>query len=81
MLSERTGPLTDIRVVDAGTMIACPYAATLLGDLGADVIKVEAPTGDDMRHLGQVRAGESGSFVGVNRNKRGIVLDLTLPAG
>jgi crotonobetainyl-CoA:carnitine CoA-transferase CaiB-like acyl-CoA transferase len=62
-------------------MIACPYAATLLGDLGADVIKVEPPTGDEMRHLGQQRVGESGSFVGVNRNKRGIVLDLTRPEG
>jgi crotonobetainyl-CoA:carnitine CoA-transferase CaiB-like acyl-CoA transferase len=78
---DRTGPLTDVRVIDAGTMIACPYAATLLGDLGADVIKVESPRGDDMRHLGQQRDGESGSFIGVNRNKRGIVLDLTQPAG
>jgi len=79
--SERSGPLTDIRVIDAGTMIACPYAATLLGDLGADVIKVEPPSGDDMRHLGQERDGESGSFIGVNRNKRGIVLNLTRPEG
>jgi crotonobetainyl-CoA:carnitine CoA-transferase CaiB-like acyl-CoA transferase len=78
---DRSGPLTDIRVIDAGTMIACPYAATLLGDLGADVIKIEPPTGDEMRHLGQKRAGESGSFVGVNRNKRGIVLDLARPEG
>jgi crotonobetainyl-CoA:carnitine CoA-transferase CaiB-like acyl-CoA transferase len=79
--SERSGPLTDIRVLDAGTMIACPYAATLLGDLGADVIKIESPTGDDMRHLGQKREGESGSYVGINRNKRGIVLDLRQPPG
>jgi crotonobetainyl-CoA:carnitine CoA-transferase CaiB-like acyl-CoA transferase len=68
-------------VLDAGTMIACPYAATLLGDLGADVIKIEPPGGDDMRRLGQVRNGETGSFVGINRNKRGIVLDLSLPEG
>jgi len=81
MTGNRTGPLTDIRVIDAGTMIACPYAATLLGDLGADVIKVESPRGDDMRHLGQQRNGESGSFVGINRNKRGIVLNLTRPEG
>jgi crotonobetainyl-CoA:carnitine CoA-transferase CaiB-like acyl-CoA transferase len=78
---ERSGPLTDIRVLDAGTMIACPYAATLLGDLGADVIKIESPRGDDMRHLGQLRDGETGSFVGINRNKRGIVIDLTQAAG
>lgn len=57
-------------------MIACPYATTLLGDLGADVIKVESPRGDDMRRLGERRDGETGSFVGVNRNKRGISLDL-----
>jgi crotonobetainyl-CoA:carnitine CoA-transferase CaiB-like acyl-CoA transferase len=78
---EPSGPLTDIRVIDAGTMIACPYATTLLGDLGADVIKVESPRGDEMRHLGQQRNGESGSFIGINRNKRGIVLDLARPEG
>ena len=81
MPADAAGPLRDLRVIDAGTMIACPYAATLLGDLGADVIKVESPAGDDMRRLGQVRDGESGSFIGVNRNKRGIVLDLTKPRG
>jgi crotonobetainyl-CoA:carnitine CoA-transferase CaiB-like acyl-CoA transferase len=80
-LAERSGPLTDIRVIDAGTMIACPYAATLLGDLGADVIKIEPPAGDEMRHLGRERAGETGSFVGINRNKRGIVLDLDTGSG
>lgn len=62
-------------------MIAGPYAATLLGDLGADVIKIESPMGDDMRRLGQERCGETGSFVGINRNKRGICLDLTTPGG
>src|SRR3990172_2276184 len=75
------GPLTNIRVLDVATMIAGPYAATLLGDLGADIIKVEPPQGDDMRHLGQKREGETGSFVGVNRSKRGIALDLKTPAG
>lgn len=79
--SAGPGPLRDIRVIDAGTMIACPYAATLLGDLGADVVKIESPRGDEMRHLGQRRDGESGSFIGVNRNKRDIVLDLTKPEG
>ncbi len=62
-------------------MIAGPYAATLLGDLGADVIKVESPAGDDMRRLGQERNGETGSFIGVNRNKRGICLDLASARG
>lgn len=75
------GPLHGLRVVDAGTMIAGPYAATLLGDLGADVIKVEPPHGDDLRHLGARRDGETGSYIGINRNKRSIVLDLTAPEG
>ncbi len=81
MTADNTGPLRDIRVLDCGTMIACPYAATLLGDLGADVVKVEPPQGDEMRRLGQERDGETGSFVGVNRNKRGVSLDLASRAG
>src|SRR5574341_324748 len=75
------GPLNGIRVVDAATMIAGPYAATLMGDLGADVVKIESPAGDDMRRIGQERGGETGSFLGVNRNKRGIVLDLAQERG
>ena len=62
-------------------MIAGPYAATLMGDLGADVVKIEAPAGDDMRRIGQERGGETGSFLGVNRNKRGVVLDLAQERG
>ncbi|HET9477642.1 MAG TPA: CoA transferase, partial [Dehalococcoidia bacterium] len=76
-----TGPLSGIRVVDAATMIAGPYAATLMGDLGADVIKIESPAGDDMRRIGHERGGETGSYLGVNRNKRGIVLDLAQEPG
>jgi crotonobetainyl-CoA:carnitine CoA-transferase CaiB-like acyl-CoA transferase len=72
----RGGPLADIRVLDVGTMIAGPYGTTLLGDLGADVIKVEPAYGDDLRRLGAERAGETGSYTGINRNKRGIALDL-----
>ena len=70
------GPLEGIRVLDMATMLAGPYAATLLGDLGADVIKVEPPEGDDTRHLGPERDGERVPFISVNRNKRGMVLDL-----
>jgi crotonobetainyl-CoA:carnitine CoA-transferase CaiB-like acyl-CoA transferase len=58
------------------TMLAGPYAATYLGDLGADVIKVESPYGDESRHLGPERDGERSPFLSLNRNKRGIVLDL-----
>ena len=78
---EPVSLLSGIRVIDAATMIAGPYAATLMGDLGADVIKVESPDGDDMRRIGQERGGETGSFLGVNRNKRGVVLDLTQERG
>ena len=70
------GPLEGIRVLDCSTFLAGPYAATLLGDLGADVIKIEPPAGDESRHLGPERAGERAPFISVNRNKRDIVLDL-----
>jgi crotonobetainyl-CoA:carnitine CoA-transferase CaiB-like acyl-CoA transferase len=63
-------------VLDLATMLAGPYGATLLGDLGADVIKVESHFGDDSRHLGPQRDGERTAFLGLNRNKRGLVLDL-----
>lgn len=59
-----------------GTMLAGPYGATILGDLGADVIKVESHRGDDSRHLGPERHGERSPFLALNRNKRGLVLDL-----
>lgn len=70
------GPLAGLRVLDISTMMAGPYAATLLGDLGADVIKVESGRGDDSRHLGPSRGGERSAFLSLNRSKRGIVLDL-----
>ncbi len=75
-----TGPLSGIRVLDLATMLAGPYGATLLGDLGADVIKVESHYGDDSRHLGPQREGERSPFLSLNRNKRGLVLDLRRPA-
>lgn len=70
------GPLTGVRVLDLSTMLAGPYGATLLGDLGADVIKVESHYGDESRHLGAQKSGERAPFLALNRNKRGIVLDL-----
>jgi len=70
------GPLAGIRVLDLATMLAGPYAATLLGDLGADVIKVESFIGDDSRHLGPRRGDQRTSFLSLNRNKRGIAIDL-----
>jgi crotonobetainyl-CoA:carnitine CoA-transferase CaiB-like acyl-CoA transferase len=79
-VSGSPGPLAGIRVLDLATMLAGPYAATLLGDLGADVIKVESHYGDESRHLGPERDGQRAPFVSLNRNKRGIVLDLRRPA-
>ena len=73
--------LEGIRVLDLSRVIAGPYCAALLGDLGADVIKVERPpAGDDLRVL-RGRNGMSASFGAINRNKRGIALDLQHPEG
>jgi crotonobetainyl-CoA:carnitine CoA-transferase CaiB-like acyl-CoA transferase len=73
--------LDNIRVLDAASMMAGPYAATLLGDLGADVVKLEPPAGDETRRMGPRTETDSGVFVGVNRNKRSIVVDLRSDEG
>ncbi len=75
------GALHDLRVLEVSTMMAGPYAGTLLGDLGADVIKIESPYGDESRHLGPERDGERSAVLSLNRSKRGIVLDLGHPDG
>ncbi|MCP4036311.1 MAG: CoA transferase [bacterium] len=71
------GPLSGIRVLDIATMLAGPYGATLMGDMGADVIKVESTFGDDSRHLGPRRGDQRTAFMSLNRNKRDIVIDMT----
>jgi crotonobetainyl-CoA:carnitine CoA-transferase CaiB-like acyl-CoA transferase len=73
--------LEGIRVLDAASMMAGPYGATLLGDLGADVIKLEPPNGDESRRIGPRKDADSGVFVGLNRNKRSVVADLRTDEG
>ena len=71
-----SGPLSGVRVIDLTNVISGPSATMVLGDQGADIIKVESPNGDFARHVATRRAGFSASFVNNNRNKRSIVLDL-----
>ncbi|MFY0476844.1 CaiB/BaiF CoA transferase family protein [Achromobacter marplatensis] len=70
------GPLAGVRVLDLSAYIAGPYGCTLLADQGADVIKVEPPSGDNLRKYPSTLEAESRAFLGVNRGKRGLVLDL-----
>lgn len=76
-------PLSGIRVIDFTHIVAGPYCTSMLGDMGADVIKVERPGwGDDSRHYDQVFPGESSAyFMGVNRSKRSLTLNLQDPEG
>lgn len=72
--------LDGIKVLDFSRVLAGPYCTALLADIGADVIKVEPPSGDDYRHIGPFLGGsESALFQAVNRGKRSIVLDLSRP--
>jgi crotonobetainyl-CoA:carnitine CoA-transferase CaiB-like acyl-CoA transferase len=80
--APRKGPLVGMRVIDAGTMIAGPLAATQLADFGADVIKVELPgVGDSMRHWAPMKEGLSLWWKVIGRNKRLITLTLSKPRG
>lgn len=82
MADGSDGPLAGIKVLDLTTVLMGPFASQLLGDLGADVIKVEAPAGDSTRNVGVVRNyGMSAFFLHANRNKRSIVVDLQRAGG
>jgi crotonobetainyl-CoA:carnitine CoA-transferase CaiB-like acyl-CoA transferase len=81
---NQPGALAGLLVIDASRILAGPYAAMLLGDLGADVVKVEEPRrGDDTRRWGPpfTTTGVSAYYLAVNRNKRGVAIDLGEPSG
>jgi crotonobetainyl-CoA:carnitine CoA-transferase CaiB-like acyl-CoA transferase len=75
------GALSGVRVLDLATMVAGPVATMMLADQGADVIKVESPNGDLMRHFSSGRNGLGATFLCCNRNKRSIAVDLKSPDG
>jgi crotonobetainyl-CoA:carnitine CoA-transferase CaiB-like acyl-CoA transferase len=77
--APRTGPLSGIRVLDLSAYIAGPYGCTLLADQGAEIVKIEPPVGDNLRKYPSTLDTESRAFLGVNRSKRGIALDLKQP--
>jgi crotonobetainyl-CoA:carnitine CoA-transferase CaiB-like acyl-CoA transferase len=86
MMTARTGPLCDVRVIDLTQALAGPYCTMLLADLGADVVKIEPPDGDMSRTMGPPPPDRKGCdyggyFASINRNKRSVVLDLKTDAG
>src|ERR1700722_5036017 len=76
------GILSDLKVLDLGTALAAPYSAMMLADLGAQVIKIEKPRrGDMIRATDSYVRGESGYFLGINRGKDSVTVDIRKPEG
>ncbi|WP_322059418.1 CoA transferase [Paraburkholderia sp. J63] len=80
-MTESMLPLQGIRVIDFSRVLAGPLCSALLGDLGAEIVKIEPPGGDDYRAIGPFAHGESGLFSAMNRNKQSVVIDLKSEAG
>ncbi len=77
-----SGPLAGVRIVDFSSVLMGPYATQILGDHGADVIKVESPAGDTTRWIGPSRSPGMGPlFLGLNRSKRSVAVELKTPEG
>ncbi len=81
MSEGHTGPLAGIKVLEFSEIIAAPFGGMMLSDMGADVIKVEPPSGDPWRGYQPLGLREGRGYISLNRGKRGITLDLTAPEG
>ncbi len=81
MMEKPAGPLDGVKVLDLCSYLAGPYGCTLLADFGADVIKIESPQGDMLRQFPSSLPGDSRFFLGTNRGKRALALDLKQPEG
>ena len=80
--TQSAGALAGIKIVDLTRVLGGPYCTQMLGDHGAEIIKVEPPQGDETRTWGPPFRGDAASyFIGVNRNTRGVALDLSRPEG
>ena len=83
VLAQGPGALAGLRVIDLTRVLGGPYCTMVLSDHGAEVIKLEPPQGDETREWGPPfdDAGDASYFLGINRNKKGVALDLAKPAG